>query len=218
MDPIIATSPGQHKLTPLPYADNALEPVLSANSVRMHHDILQQKYVDGLNHAELMLVDARSRNDFDLIKYWENELAFNGSGVILHSLYWSTMAPIGSGGDIGTQTKNEIINYFGNFPAFQEQLSSAASKIEGSSWALLTWQPTWHRLEILQAEKHQNQTQWSGIPILVLDVWEHAYYLDYNTKRDDYIKNWWRLVNWNEVERRLIAAKTGQVSLTQSVS
>jgi Fe-Mn family superoxide dismutase len=208
-----AVMPGQHTLVPLPYAYNALEPVISATSVRMHHDILQKKYVDGLNTAELKLVDARKNNDFDLIKYWENELAFQGSGDILHSIYWSVMAPVGQGGEVGMQTKSEIINYFGDFPAFQEQFSSAANKIEGSSWAILTWQPTWHRLEILQAEKHQNQTQWSGIPILVLDVWEHAYYLDYNTKRDEYIKNWWQLVNWNMVEKRLAAAMVGQVSL-----
>ena len=208
-----AVMPGQHTLVPLPYAYNALEPVISAASVRMHHDTLQKKYVDGLNTAELKLVDARKNNDFDLIKYWENELAFQGSGDILHSIYWSVMAPVGQGGEIGMQTKSEIINYFGDFPAFQEQFSSAANKIEGSSWAILTWQPTWHRLEILQAEKHQNQTQWSGIPILVLDVWEHAYYLDYNTKRDEYIKNWWQLVNWNMVEKRLAAAMVGQVSL-----
>jgi superoxide dismutase, Fe-Mn family len=206
--------PGEHKLKPLPYGYNALEPIISAESLRMHHDILQQKYVDGLNKAELKLVDARKDNDFDLIKYWENELAFNGSGNILHSIYWTVMAPVGTGGQPGNVTTSQIINYFGNFQAFREQFSSAASKIEGSSWAILTWQPTWHRLEILQAEKHQNQTQWSGIPVLVLDVWEHAYYLDYQTKRDEYIEKWWQLVNWDEVEKRIKLAMNGEVPLT----
>lgn len=214
MDLPEAVMPGQHKLAPLPYAYNALEPVLSADSVRMHHDILQKKYVDNLNIAELKLVDARMNNDFDLIKYWENELAFNGSGLILHSFYWTVMSPVGKGGDIGMETSRQIINYFGNFPAFQEQFTNVANKIEGSSWAILTWQPTWHRLEILQAEKHQNQTQWSGIPILVLDVWEHAYFPDYSSKRDEYINKWWQLVNWNEVERRLKLAMVGQAPMT----
>jgi Fe-Mn family superoxide dismutase len=208
-----AIEPGQHKLLPLPYAYNALEPILSANSVKMHHDILQKKYVDGLNAAELKLVEARINKNFDLIKYWENELAFNGSGDILHSIYWTIMASIGRGGEPGTETTSQIINYFGNFTAFQEQFTSAANKIEGSSWAILAWQPAWHRLEILQAEKHQNQTQWSCIPILVLDVWEHAYYLDYETKRDEYINKWWNIVNWNVVEKRLIYAMNGQVPL-----
>lgn len=216
MDLEIPVMPGQHKIVPLPYAYQALEPVLSAESVRMHHDILQQKYVDGLNTAELKLADARRSNDYDLIKYWENELAFNGSGNILHTIYWSVMAPVGRGGEVGTQTKSQIINYFGDFPAFQAQFSSAANKIEGSSWAILTWQPTWHRLEILQAQKHQNQTQWSGIPLLVLDVWEHAYYLDYHTNREEYIRAWWQLVNWNEVERRLVLAMRGQVPMDRT--
>jgi Fe-Mn family superoxide dismutase len=208
--------PGQHTLAPLPYPYNALEPVLSADSVRIHHDILQKKYVDGLNAAELKLVDARKDRDFDLIKYWENELAFNGSGDILHSIYWTVMTPVGRGGQPGMETTNQIINYFGNIPAFQDQFTNAANKIEGSSWAILTWQPTWHRLEILQAEKHQNQTQWSGIPVLVLDVWEHAYFIDYKNNRDVYIDKWWQLVNWYEVEKRLRAAMNGQVSLTMT--
>jgi len=205
---------GQHKLYPLPYAYNALEPVLSADTLQLHHDILQKKYVDNLNNAELKLVDARKNDDFNLMKYWANELAFNGSGDILHSIYWAVMSPVGQGGQPGIETTNQIINYFGNFPAFQEQFKNTADNIEGSSWAILTWQPTWQRLEILQAEKHQNQTQWSGIPILVLDVWEHAYYLDYKTKRDEYIDKWWQLVNWYEVERRLMLAMSGQVPMT----
>lgn len=214
MDNNQSVQPGEHKLQPLPYAYNALEPVISADTVRMHHDILQKKYVDALNAAELALVDARQQNNFDLIKYWENELAFNGSGNILHSIYWTVMAPVGAGGEPGNVTTSQIINYFGNFEAFQQQFSNAANKIEGSAWSILSWQPTWHRLEILQAEKHQNQTQWSGLPILVLDVWEHAYFRDYATKRDEYIKNWWTIVNWNEVEQRLKLAINGEVRLT----
>jgi Superoxide dismutase len=214
MDSSQSVQPGGHKLQPLPYAYNALEPVISADTVRMHHDILQKKYVDALNAAELALVDARESNNFDLIRYWENELAFNGSGNILHSIYWAVMAPVWTGGEPEGVTTSQIINYFGNFEAFREQFSNAANKIEGSAWSILTWQPTWHRLEILQAEKHQNQTQWSGLPILVLDVWEHAYFHDYQTKRDEYIKNWWTIVNWNEVEQRLKLAINGEVRLT----
>lgn len=213
MDFTGAVMPGQHKLIPLPYPYQALEPVLSAASVRMHHDTLQRKYVENLNTAELRLADARRDNDFQLIKYWENELAFNGSGVILHSIFWTIMSPVGSGGVPGDETKSQIINYFGDFPSFQEQFTNAANKIEGSSWAILSWQPTWGRLEILQAEKHQNQTQWSGIPILVLDVWEHAYFPDYESRREKYIAKWWQIVNWAEVERRLTLAMTGRVPL-----
>ena len=117
------------------------------------------------------------------------------------------------GGQPGPQTLNQINNNSGNFIAFKEQFKNATEKVEASGWGLLTWQPTWMRLEILQAEKHQNLTQWSGIPILVCDVWEHAYYLDYKNERKRYIEAWWNLINWYEVERRLLMAINTQVPL-----
>ena len=204
---------GQHQLPPLPYSYHALEPLISATTLHFHHDIHHKTYVEGLNKAEIMLVEARNTNNFEFIKYWENELAFNGSGHILHSIYWTTMIRLGEGKQPGPQTINQINSYFGSYASFQHQFSNAALKVEGSGWAILTWQPTWQRLEIVQAEKHQNLTQWSGIPILILDVWEHAYYLDYQNKRKEYVNSWWQLVNWYEVERRLLLAMKGQVPL-----
>ncbi len=205
--------PGGHQLPPLPYQYNALEPVISSETLHLHHDMHHKTYVDDLNKAELMLVEARKANNFDLIKYWENELAFNGSGHILHSIYWTVMTPAGMGGQPGFQTLSLINAYFGSFSAFQQQFNNAAIKVEGSGWTILTWQPAWQRLEILQAEKHQNLTQWGGIPILVLDVWEHAYYVDYRNRRKDYVLAWWQLVNWYEVEKRVILALRAQVPL-----
>jgi Superoxide dismutase len=208
--------PGQHMLPPLPYPYNALEPVISEKTLRLHHDNHHKTYVTDLNNAEVGMVEARRNNDYKFIKYWEDELAFNGSGHILHSIYWTIMSPVGMGGQPGLNTLNQINIYFGSFKAFQDQFKNAALKVQGSGWAILTWQPTWRRLEILQAEKHQNLTQWSGIPILVCDVWEHAYYLDYQNKRIDYINAWWSLVNWYEVEWRLLLAMNGQVPLTSA--
>lgn len=205
--------PGMHRLPPLPYPYNALEPVIGEQTLRIHHDRHHKSYVDGLNRAELYLVEARKTDDMELIKYWENELAFNGSGHILHSIYWTIMAPIGTGGQPGLRTVSHVNQYFGNFDAMKNQFIAATEKVEGSGWGILTWQPSWGRLEILQCEKHQNLTQWSGIPILVCDVWEHAYYLDYQNRRPDYVNAWWQLINWNEVERRLTEAMRGQVPL-----
>lgn len=210
---LLTTVPGQHRLPPLPYSYNALEPFISSSTLHFHHDIHHKTYVDDLNKAELKLIEARKKNDFELIKFWENELAFNGSGHILHSIFWTIMSPVKTGGQPGTTTIRHINNYFGSLMSFIQQFSSAAAKVEGSGWAILSWQPTWNRLEILQAEKHQNLTQWSGIPILVLDVWEHAYYLDYQNRRKDFINSWWQLVNWYEVERRLVLAMRSQVPL-----
>lgn len=210
----IMVPPGQHHLPPLPYDYNALEPVIGEETLRIHHNILHKAYVDNLNTAELSMVTARNNDDYQYIKYWEDELAFTGSGHILHSIYWTIMAPLGMGGQPGPHTMHQICCYFGSFDAFKAQFQNAANKVQGSGWGILTWQPTWNRLEILQAEKHQNLTQWSGIPILVCDVWEHAYYLDFQSNRQKFIDDWWALINWFEVERRLILAMSGIVPLT----
>lgn len=213
MQQFIMIPPGQHQLPPLPYPYNALEPVISSTTLQIHHDRHHKAYVDGLNKAELKLVEARQNRDFSLIKHWERELAFQGSGHILHSIYWTIMAPVGRGGQPGIQTLNQITSSFGGFPAFQEQFGTAAVDVEASGWAVLVWNPAWGRLEILNAEKHQDLTQWGCIPILVLDAWEHAYYLDYQNRRKDYVNAWWQLVNWYEVERRLLLAMSGRVPL-----
>ncbi|VBB05030.1 manganese and iron superoxide dismutases signature [Lucifera butyrica] len=204
---------GKHKLPPLPYPYDALEPIISATTLRLHHDRHHKAYVEGLNKAESALVEARRQNNFTLVKYWENELAFNGSGHILHSIYWTVMAPEGCGGEPGRCTMEEINKYFGCFSAFLEQFVTATTKVEASGWGILAWNPAWNRLEILTAEKHQNLTQWGVIPILVLDVWEHAYYLDYQNEREKYVKCWLNLINWFEVENRLILAMQGNLPL-----
>ncbi len=208
--------PGKHKLPPLPYPYNALEPIIGAETIRIHHNRHHKSYVDGLNKAELELVKARNEGNYDLIDYLEREIAFNGSGHILHSIYWTIMTPPNLGGQPGPITSYEIAKAFGSFSNFKEQFSSAAEKVEGSGWGILAWQPAWRRLVILTAEKHENLTQWSSIPILVVDVWEHAYYLDYQNKRKEYISRWWELVNWYEVERRLILAMQGITPLTMN--
>ncbi|TYQ13085.1 UNVERIFIED_CONTAM: Fe-Mn family superoxide dismutase [Acetivibrio alkalicellulosi] len=204
---------GQHKLPNLPYSYNALEPIISSFALQIHHLKHHKSYVDGLNKAEIELVEARKTNDFSLIKHWTRELAFNGSGHILHSIYWTIMAPAGRGGNPGLHTLNQINNSFGSFSSFQKQFSQTAIDVEASGWAALVWNPAWQRLEILAVEKHQNLTQWGSIPILVLDSWEHAYYVDYQNRRNEYVNSWWRIVNWYDVERRLLFAAKGQLPL-----
>ncbi|MCX7781801.1 MAG: superoxide dismutase [Negativicutes bacterium] len=205
--------PGKHKLPPLPYPYYALEPIIGAETIEIHHNQHHKAYIEGLNNAELALSEARKKNDFALIKHWERELAFHGSGHILHSIYWTVMAPPAAGGKPGPHTLREINRYFGNFDAFMAQFINAAVKVEASGWALAVWNPAWERLEILNAEKHQDLTQWGSIPILVLDVWEHAYYLDYQYRRENYVRSWIQLVNWHEVENRLFLAKQGRLPL-----
>ena len=200
---------GKHVLPPLRYPYDALEPVIDAKTLQIHHDKHHKKYVDELNKAELALVAARNRGDYALVKGLENDLAFNGSGHILHSVYWTIMTHPGTGGNPGPNTMNHINWYFGSFDHFKAQFSAATKSVEASGWGILGYNPAFFRLELLQCEKHQNLTQWGMIPILVCDVWEHAYYLKYQNLRDNYVDAWWSLVNWNEVELRLVRASQG---------
>lgn len=198
--------PGKHTLPPLPYPYEALEPAISAEIMRLHHDRHHKTYVDGLNKAELMMKRARETNNFDLLKHWEREAAFNGSGHYLHTLFWEVMTPRGSGRPKGDLLK-QLEKDFGSFDAFKKHFSEAAKQVEGVGWALLVWSPCSRRLEILQSEKHMNLTQWDTIPLLVLDVWEHAYYLQYTTNREAYVENWWTVVNWPYVAARFEDAR-----------
>jgi len=192
---------GGHRLPPLPYAYNALEPYIDEKTMRIHHDIHHQSYVDGLNKAEKKLEEARKSGDFELVKHWERELAFHGAGHYLHTIFWNIMNPRG-GGEPGGELAQQIKKYFGSFDRFKKHFTEAADKVEGGGWAILVWSPRSHRLEILQAEKHQNLSQWDVVPLLALDVWEHAYYLKHQNKRKDYINDWWNVVYWPEVAER----------------
>ncbi|QOR65321.1 superoxide dismutase [Cytobacillus suaedae] len=196
---------GGHRLPPLPYNYDALEPYIAEEIMKLHHQKHHQSYVDGLNKAEKMMANARKTGDFDLIKHWEREAAFHGSGHYLHTIFWNIMKPDGGGQPSGALLK-QITMDFGSFANFKKHFTEAANKVEGVGWAILVWAPRAHRLEILQSERHQLMTQWDTIPLLVLDVWEHAYYLQYKNNRKEYVDNWWNVVNWNEVEKRFNAA------------
>ncbi|MNH97991.1 Superoxide dismutase [Mn/Fe] [compost metagenome] len=197
---------GGHKLPPLPYPYNALEPHIDETTMRIHHDKHHQSYVDNLNKAEKKLEEARKTGNFDLVKHWERELAFNGAGHYLHTIYWSTMNPKGGGRPEGALA-DQIRRDFGSYDAFQKQFTKAAEEVEGGGWTILVWSPRSHRLEILQAEKHQNLSQWDVVPLLPIDVWEHSYYLKHQNERKKYIADWWKVVYWPEVASRYNEAR-----------
>ena len=202
-EPVVVV--GSHTLPPLPYPYDALEPTISKEIMELHHDKHHRSYVDGLNKAEKMLEKSRITNDYALVKHWSRELAFHGSGHYLHTIFWNNMKPNGGGKPTG-KLLAAIDSYFGSFEAFKKHFTEAAKQVEGSGWAVLVWSPRARHLEILQSEKHMNYTQWDTIPLLVLDVWEHAYYLQYKNNRAEYIKNWWNVVNWKDVEYRFETA------------
>jgi Fe-Mn family superoxide dismutase len=198
-----------HELPPLPYDYKALEPYIDEQTMHLHHDIHHKGYVDGLNNAEKKLAEARAAGDYALVKHWSREAAFHGSGHFMHALFWPNMAPAGKGGG-GEPTgalAEQIKKDFGSFDAFKKHYSAAAVAVEGSGWAVLAWQPQGKQLVILQSEKHQQLTQWGTVPLLVLDVWEHAYYLKYQNKRAAYVEAWWNVVNWADVAARFAKAR-----------
>ncbi|KRF63465.1 superoxide dismutase [Bacillus sp. Soil768D1] len=197
---------GKHTLPPLPYAYNALEPTISEEIMYLHHDKHHQTYVDGLNKAELMMKNARETKDYSLLKHWEKEAAFHGSGHYLHTIFWEGMIPRGGGQPKGDLLK-QIEKDFGSFAAFKNHFSEAAKQVEGVGWAILVWVPRARKLEILQSELHMILTQWDTIPVLVLDVWEHAYYLQYKNNRASYVDKWWDVVNWPQTALRFTEAK-----------
>ena len=195
-----------HELPALPYEYNALEPHYDEQTVRLHHDMHHAAYVKGLNAAEEKLAGLLKSGDFAAIKPVCKELAFHGSGNILHTIFWTNMKAGGGGAPTG-ELAEAINRAFGGFEAFKALFLAAANAVEESGWGILAYRKADNALVVLQAEKHENLTQWGVVPILVLDVWEHAYYLKYQNKRPDWTKAFMEnLVNWEDVAKRLAAA------------
>ena len=201
--------PQAYTLPPLPYAYDALEPYIDAQTMQLHHDKHHQGYVDGANKAQQVLAAARDSGDYALIDHWEKKLAFHTSGHALHSVFWPNMAPEKKTGKPSHELSKSLDTAFGTRDKFQAQMTAAAVAVEGSGWGILGYNPLNQSLVVLQAENHQKQCIWSVVPILVVDVWEHAYYLRYQNKRADYVKAWWNVVNWDDVSRRFDDARRG---------
>ena len=190
-----------HSLPDLPYDYNALEPHIDEQTMRLHHDIHHQGYVNGLIKAEAKLAEAREAGDYGLVKHWERELAFHGAGHFLHCIFWENMSPNGGGQPSG-ELASAIDKKFGNFDNFMAQFKAAGGAVEGSGWVLLVKNNKTNDLEILTSEKHHNLTQWVVTPLLVCDVWEHAYYLKYQNKRAAYLEAFQNVINWEDVAKR----------------
>lgn len=195
----------EHTLPALPYPVDALEPYIDGKTMEIHHGRHHAAYVKGLNTAEAALAKARADNDFAMIEYWSKKAAFNGGGHFLHSMFWKVMAPNGAGGGGEPEGKlaEAIARDFGNFAAFKAHFGAAAKNVEGSGWALLHYRPADSRLLVLQAENQHKLSAWGSMPILGVDVWEHAYYLKYQNNRGEYVDQWWNVVNWAQVAENL---------------
>ncbi len=192
------------KMIPLPYTLKALEPYYSKETLDLHYNVLYKGYVEKTNNVLRKLEQARQNNDYSNIKCLEKELSFQGSGAILHKLFFENMSPPNQQNTSDFRLMQRIIQDFGSVNNFKRQFSEAASVVEASGWCILAWVPEFDKLVILQCEKHQDLTLWGCKPLLVLDMWEHSYYLQYKTNRPEYISAFWNIINWREVNKRFL--------------
>ena len=193
-------------LPDLTYDYAALEPHYSARVLELHHDKHHKGYVDGVNTTLGKLEAARAADDLSAIVGLEKALAFNLSGHVLHTLFWKNLSPDGGDRPDG-ELAAAIDDQFGSFDAFQKQLSTSAASVQGSGWGALTWEPLGERLFIEQIYDHQGNVGQGGTPLLVIDTWEHAYYLQYENRRADYIEALWNVVDWTDVAARFGQAR-----------
>lgn len=192
-------------LPPLPYAYDALEPYIDQKTLTIHHDKHHAGYVKNFNLAMKKLEEARSTGDYGLIKHWSREFSFNGSGHVLHTLYWNSMSP--KGGEPGSELMGALERSFGGLQPFYDHFAAATIAVEASGWGILAYEPFRGHLVVLQAEKHQDLTIWGTYPLLVCDVWEHAYYLNYQNRRAEYVTNFLKMIDWKKVETRYMQVK-----------
>lgn len=192
-------------LPDLPYDYAALEPHYSGQVVELHHDRHHAAYVAGANTTLERLAEARDKDDFGALVGLEKTMAFNLSGHVLHSIFWTNLSPDGGDKPDGALAST-IDEDFGSFEHFKAQLTHATNTVQGSGWGVLAWEPLGKRLVVEQVYDHQGNVGQGGMPLLVFDAWEHAFYLQYKNVKADYVKAFWNVVNWPDVQSRYEAA------------
>jgi len=193
-----------YNLPDLPYDYSALEPFISGEIMELHHSKHHATYVKGLNTAQL--AEARDSGSFGSVGGLEKTLAFNLGGHINHSVFWQNLSPEGADAPEGDLAA-AIEEYFGGLDKFKAHFEANALAIQGSGWSMLTYDTLGQRLNIVQLWDQQGNVPVAQIPIVVLDMWEHAFYLQYKNVKPDYVSAWWNVVNWADAAKRFAAAK-----------
>jgi Fe-Mn family superoxide dismutase len=196
-----------YTLPDLPYDYGALAPSIAGEIMELHHDKHHATYVKGLNDTLEKLAAAREKDDFGAIVGLEKSLAFNLGGHVNHSIFWKNLSPDGGGKPTG-ELAAAIDDQFCSFDAFQGQFTAAASTIQGSGWAILAREPIANKLLIFQLFDQQANVPVGLTPVVMLDMWEHAFYLQYKNVKPDYVKAWWNVVNWADAAARFEAARS----------
>jgi Fe-Mn family superoxide dismutase len=195
----------RYALPDLSYDYSALEPHISGKIMELHHNKHHATYVKNANAVLDQLDEARQKEDFARLAALERALAFNLSGHILHSIFWRNISPKGGGTPHG-DFAGAIEKDFGGLQRFRKQLTEVASTIMGSGWAALVWEPTGKRLLITQIYDHQSNLAQAGVPLMVVDAWEHAYYLQYQNRKAEFFEVLWTLWNWRDIAARYASA------------
>ena len=196
----------EYTLPDLPYDYAALEPHISGKIMQLHHDKHHQAYVTGANTALEQLAEARDSGNLANVNKFEKDLAFNLGGHVNHSIFWTNLGPdtkVPEG-----ELAAAIDEFFGSFEQFQAQFAAVAAGIQGSGWSVLAWDVLGQKLSIFQLFDQQANVPLGLVPIFMLDMWEHAFYLDYLNVKADYIKAVWNIVDWENVAKRFANAKT----------
>lgn len=205
-----------YTLPDLPYDVSALEPHYNAKLLELHHGKHHAAYVKQANATLERLAELRATQESDLVllRSLEKALAFNISGHFLHSTFWTSMSPSG-GGRPEEQLGAAVQDTFGSFEAVQRQLNDAIESLQGSGWAALVWEPLGERLVVEQIYDHQANMTPANVPLLVIDGWEHAYYLQFLNEKAKWLEAFWEVVDWRSAEHRFSAAT--QVSILSEV-
>ena len=200
-----------HELPPLPYAFDALEPHIDAQTMEIHHDKHHAAYVNNVNAALKGHADLEKKSIIELVsdlasvpQEIRTAVRNNGGGHLNHSMFWTLMSP-GGGGEPGGELGDAIASTFGSFDDFKTTFGKAAATRFGSGWAWLS--VNGGKLEVTSTPNQDTPVMEGVKPILGLDVWEHAYYLKYQNRRPDYVGAWWNTVNWDQVAENLKQAK-----------
>ncbi|CAN5502108.1 superoxide dismutase [soil metagenome] len=195
-----------YTLPELPYDYAALEPHISAKIMELHHDKHHAAYVAGANTALAQLAEARDSGNLGNVNKLEKDLAFHLGGHVNHSIFWTNLSPDGGDKPVG-ELAAAIDDGFGSFDKFVAHFTAAAMGLQGSGWAVLSWEPIGKRLIIQQLFDQQANTAQATIPVLQLDMWEHAFYLDYLNVKADYVKAFWNIANWENAGLRFTTAR-----------
>ena len=197
----------KYVLPELSYDYGALEPHISGRIMELHHSKHHAAYVAGINTALEQLEEARAKNEFGNINKLQKDLAFHLGGHVNHSIFWNNLAP-NQGEKPDGELAAAIDEFFGSFDAFRAHFNAAALGIQGSGWAFLAWDSLGERLIIEQLYDQQGNLAAATVPLLMLDMWEHAFYLDYQNVKGEYVKAFWNIISWPDITARFEAART----------